>query len=128
MKNLILTSLIVLSSMFCFSQNIYQVTVNHLEIGNYNIDSTSTWKDSLLTYQPTIEIYKDSLVIDGMVSYKFSSKRESNPGVFSFLSIEEKTNKPYIVTYFTSPCVDKVSITIIIEDEKTSYNYYGKMN
>lgn len=130
MKNLILTSLILLSSMFCFSQNIYQVKVNHLEIGNYITDTTSTWLDSILVVEPTILIYKDSLVVKneyGENTYKFSSSREVNPNVSSFFSIQENTNKPYIVSFFTSPCVDNVSITIIIEDDEKSYNYYGKI-
>jgi hypothetical protein len=39
--------------------------------------------------------------------------------------VELKSNKTYVVTYFTSPCKDNTSITVIVDDDKDSYNYYG---
>jgi hypothetical protein len=57
--------------------------------------------------------------------YKFLGSKESNPGINSFYSVELKSNKTYVVTYFTSPCIDNTSITIIVDDDKDSYHYYG---
>jgi len=130
MKKLILTSILSLTTMFCLSQDIYKVKVKSLEIGHSITDSTSTWVDSVLDVAPTVVIYKDSLVIknsDTNTSYRFLSIKPSNPGVNSFYSLELGTNRTCVVTYFTSPCLDNTSITVIVDDGKDSYNYYGKI-
>lgn len=130
MKKLIVTSLLSLSTLVCFSQDIYKVKVNSLEVGRTITDSTSIWSDSVLISPPTILINKDTLFIksnDTQVMYKFLSVKKSNHGINSFYSIESGTNKTCVVTYFTSPCLDTTSITVIIDDGKDSYNYRGKI-
>lgn len=128
MKNIIVTSLLSLFTMVCLSQDIYNVKVNHLEVGNYLNDTTSVWSDSVLVNQTTIMVNNDSVIIKDKFCekvYKLLSQKDANPGVNSFYSVDEKTNKPYVVTYFTSSCLDNVSITVIVDDEKTSHNYHG---
>ena len=127
MKKLVSTSLMVLMSMFCYSQSIYQVKVDILKIGDYTTDSTATWRDSVLVGNPLIMIYKDSLVIDGCTTYKFLSANESVPAVNSFFSVEQKTNKTYVVVFYKSSCLDNVSMSVIIYDDKKYYDYLGKM-
>ena len=130
MKKLILTSLLSLTTIVCLSQDIYKIKVKSLEIGHAITDSTSTWSDTVLLSLPTILIDKDSLVIKNELSemvYKFLGTKESNPGVNSFYSVESKSNKTCVVIYFTSPCLDNRSITVIVDDGKNSYHYYGKI-
>ena len=130
MKKLILTSLLSLSTLVCLSQDIYKVKVKSLEIGHSITDSTKKWTDSVLVTSPTVLISKDSLVIksDGIdMVYKFLNTKDSNPGINSFHSVEMKTNRTYVVTYFTSPCSDTTSITVIVDDGTDSYHYYGKI-
>jgi len=131
MKKLILTSLLSLTTLVCLSQDIYKVKVKSLEIGHAITDSTSTWVDSVLLTSPTVLIGKDSLVIKSEgteMVYKFLGTKESNPGVNSFYSVELKSNKTCVVTYFTSPCLDNTSMTVIVDDGKNSYHYYGKID
>jgi len=130
MKKLIITSLLSLTTIFCLSQDIYKVNIKSLEVGHSITDSTSTWSDSILVVLPTILIYQDSLVIkhkNGDMVYTLLGKKNANPGVNSFYSVDENTKKSYVVTYFTSPCVDNITMTVIVDDGKNSYNYYGKV-
>jgi hypothetical protein len=128
MKKLIITSLLSLTTIFCLSQDTYKIKVKYLGIGHSVTDSTLTWVYPVLLSSPTVLIGGDSLVIkseDTEMVYKFLSPKESNPGIKSFYSVELKSNKTYVVTYFTSPCKDNTSITVIVDDDKDSYNYYG---
>jgi hypothetical protein len=128
MKKLILISLLSLTTIVCLSQDIYKVKIKYLGIGHLITDSTLTWVYPVLLSSPTVLIGGDSLVIkseDTEMVYKFLGPKESNPGIKSFYSVELKSNKTYVVTYFTSPCKDNTSITVIVDDDKDSYNYYG---
>ena len=128
MKKLIITSLLSLTTIFCLSQDTYKIKVKYLGIGHSVTDSTSTWVYPVLLSSPTVLISGDSLIIKSEgteMVYKFLGSKESNPGINSFYSVELKSNKTYVVTYFTSPCIDNTSITVIVDDDKDSYHYYG---
>ena len=128
MKKLIITSLLSLTTIFCLSQDTYKIKVKYLGIGHSVTDSTSTWVYPVLLSSPTVLIGGDSLIIKSEgtdMVYKFLCSKESNPGINSFYSVELKSNKTYVVTYFTSPCIDNTSITVIVDDDKDSYHYYG---
>ena len=128
MKKLILISLLSLTTIVCLSQDIYKVKIKYLGIGHLITDSTLTWVYPVLLSSPTVLIGGDSLVIKSEgteMVYKFLGPKESNPGIKSFYSVELKSNKTYVVTYFTSPCIDNTSITVIVDDDKDSYHYYG---
>jgi len=130
MKKLIITSLLSLTTVFCFSQNIYKVNTKSLEIGLTVNDSTHTWTDSVLVNPPTILIYTNYVVIENETNnevFTLLDSVKSNPGIFAFNSVEEKTKKPCVVTYFTSSCLDKTTITFIIEYDMKSYNYIGSI-
>ena len=130
MKKLIITSFLSLITVVCFSQDIYKIKVNSLEVGRFVDDSTYSWNDSVLVNPHVITIYQDSLTIcDGvkLTSYKLLKKKESNPGINTFKSVEILSNQSYDVTFFTSECLDKTLITVIIKSNKKSYNFLGKI-
>jgi hypothetical protein len=108
----------------------YSANMDRLEVGHTVSASQTVWSDSPITDLVEFTVYKDSLIKKTpkeSVTYTFKKPKESNPGVHSFLAEEQLTGKSYEVTFFTSPCLDAVSFTVIIADEQVSYNYSGRL-
>lgn len=125
MKSLFLTIALVLSSV-CFSQT--KVRITSVEIGNITSDTTVEWvsRDSInkiIIINEGVSVEMDSAV------YRFTEQVESNPGVYRFTSINEKTKQMCLVTYFkTCVVMGEVNEVVVVDVGNKTYYYVGKLD
>ena len=108
----------------------YSANMDRLEVGRTVSDSQTVWSDSPISDLVEFTVYPDSVIKKtqtACIAYVFKKPKESNPGVHSFYAEERVSGEPFEVTFFTSPCLDMVSFTVIIADKQVSYNYSGKL-